>query len=356
MNRLPNLDVLRFILASLVIIFHLPQLCRNQGLPYFLDAPIFNRGVEAVYMFFVLSGFLIIKIIYNDKLRDRFSIRKFYIRRILRIFPLYYLILIFGFVFYWQILPLLGIPFENNYNLSNAVLLGTFFLPNVMSKLYMPGGILEVLWSIGIEEQFYIIVAPLLFIINKHRILQTLLILTTVYFIIFHLEFFNVLQEYIMVFFFLFFGGIVAILEDKKQLEFLKKSVIFPVLITILTVLYFTTSLFEFESVFLFNLVTMLLFGSFIHTIAHNNKGIEIRNRMLNYFGQISYGIYMFHVIALNIVVFLFLKVEWLKTFSDNMTIILINILTFALTIFMAHLSYRYFETYFLKLKNKFRE
>ena len=113
MNRLPNLDVLRFILASLVIIFHLPQLCRNQGLPYFLDAPIFNRGVEAVYMFFVLSGFLIIKIIYNDKLRDRFSIRKFYMRRILRIFPLYYLILIFGFVFYWQILPVLGIPFEN---------------------------------------------------------------------------------------------------------------------------------------------------------------------------------------------------------------------------------------------------
>lgn len=259
-------------------------------------------------------------------------------------------------MFYWQILPVLGIPFENNYNLTNAVLLGTFFLPNVMSKLYMPGGILEVLWSIGIEEQFYIIVAPLLFIINKHRILQTLLILTTVYFIVFHLEFFNILQEYIMVFFFLFFGGIIAILEDKKQLEFLKKSLIFPVLITVLTVLYFTTSLFEFESIFLFNLVTMVLFGCFIHSIAHNNKGIDIRDRMLNYFGQISYGIYMYHVIALNTVVFLFLKVEWLKTFSDNMTIILINILTFALTIFMAHLSYRYFETYFLKLKNKFRE
>lgn len=355
MKRLPNLDVLRFLLASLVIVFHLPQLSRNQGLPYFLEAPIFNRGVEAVYMFFVLSGFLIIKIIYNAKQRDAFSVRKFYIRRVLRIFPLYYLILVFGFIFYWVILPFLGISFENNYNLTNAVLLGTFFLPNVMSKLYMPGGILEVLWSIGIEEQFYIIVAPLLFIINKHRILQTLLILTSVYFIIFHLDFFNILQEYIMVFFFLFFGGIIAILEDKKQLEFLKKTWVTPTLIVILTLLYFTTSLFEFESKWLFNLSTMVLFGLFIHTIAHNNKGIKIKNPVLNYLGQISYGIYMFHVIALNTVVFLFLKVEWLKTFNDNMTIILIYILTFALTILMAHLSYRYFETYFLKLKNKFR-
>ena len=355
MKRLPNLDVLRFLLASLVIVFHLPQLSRNQGLPYFLEAPIFNRGVEAVYMFFVLSGFLIIKIIYNAKQRDAFSVRKFYIRRVLRIFPLYYLILVFGFIFYWLILPFLGISFENNYNLTNAVLLGTFFLPNVMSKLYMPGGILEVLWSIGIEEQFYIIVAPLLFIINKHRILQTLLILTSVYFIIFHLDFFNILQEYIMVFFFLFFGGIIAILEDKKQLEFLKKTWVTPTLIVILTLLYFTTSLFEFESKWLFNLSTMVLFGLFIHTIAHNNKEIKIKNPVLNYLGQISYGIYMFHVIALNTVVFLFLKVEWLKTFNDNMTIILIYILTFALTILMAHLSYRYFETYFLKLKNKFR-
>ena len=163
MERLPNLDPLRFFLASLVILFHLPQLSYNQGLPSLPTIPIFNRGTEAVYMFFILSGFLIIRGIYRSKLQERFSIKKFYIRRILRIFPLYYLIVAFGFFFYNFMLPLLGIPFEINYNLKEGILMTVFFLPNVFGKMYEPGGILEILWSIGIEEQFYIMIAPLLF-------------------------------------------------------------------------------------------------------------------------------------------------------------------------------------------------
>ncbi len=356
MIRLPNLDVLRFVLASLVVFFHLPQLCRNQGLPYFLDAPIFNRGVEAVYMFFVLSGFLIIKTIYTAKQNGAFSIRKFYIRRILRIFPLYYLIVIFGFIFYWVLLPQLGIAFQNDYQLLDGVLLTSFFLPNVFAKLYMPGGILEVLWSIGIEEQFYIIVAPLLFLVNKNRILLFLIAFTGLYFVVFHLEVFQFLKHFSMVFFFLFFGGIIAVLEEKKHLEFLKKTMLIPMLIIVLTVLFFTTSILHFDSLVLFNLSAMVLFGLFIHTLAHNNFGIEIKNKALNYLGQISYGLYMFHVIALNAVVFLFLKLQMEIVINDLLVIVLIFILTFALTIIMAHVSYKYFETYFLKLKNKFRE
>ncbi|MBT8271721.1 MAG: acyltransferase family protein, partial [Bacteroidia bacterium] len=117
MNRLPNLDVLRFFLASAVVLFHIPKLSRNQGLPFYDELPIFHRGHEAVYMFFVLSGFLIIQLIYRAKLKHVFSIRKFYMRRILRIFPLYYLILIFGFTFYNFILPQLNIDFDIRYEL-----------------------------------------------------------------------------------------------------------------------------------------------------------------------------------------------------------------------------------------------
>ena len=355
MNRLANLDVLRFLLTTLVLFFHLPQLCRNQGLPYFLDAPIFNRGVEAVYMFFVLSGFLIIKIIYTDKQKDAFSIKKFYMRRVLRIFPLYYLVVVFGFLFYWILLPKLGVPFDNNYKLNNGILLSTFFLPNVFAKLYMPGGILEVLWSIGIEEQFYIIIAPLLFLVRKNRVLLFLIVLTGFYFILFHLELFYFLSDYSMVFFFLFFGGIISVLEEKKQLEFLKTTKVIPILIVVLTTLYFTTSWLVFHLTILHNVFTMVLFGLFIHAIAFNNNGFKIKNSNLNYLGQISYGLYMYHVIALNAVVFVFLKLQNKNIFSDLMTIILIYILTFGLTFIMAHLSYKYYETYFLKLKHKFR-
>lgn len=355
MKYLPNLDPLRFILASLVIIYHLPLLCRNQGLPYYLDAPIFNKGTEAVYMFFVLSGFLIIRIIYRAKQRNAFSIRNFYVRRVLRIFPLYYLIVIFGFAFYWVLLPFFNIPFENNYGLLEGISLTVFFLPNVFAELYKPGGILEILWSIGIEEQFYIIVAPLLFLIKNRWVLAALVFVTLAYFTIFHMEQFSFLKQFFMVYFFLFFGGIVAILEEKKKLEFLKAHKLIPLVIVLLTLLYFTTTILAFDSSILYNFVTTILFGMFIHTIAHNNFGSTVRNKTLNYLGQISYGIYMYHVLALNAVVFLFLKLKPYQLFNEVLTVILINVLTFAITIVLAHFSYRYFESYFLKLKNKFR-
>lgn len=347
--------MLRFLLASFVIIFHILQLCRNQGLPNFEALPIFHRGTEAVYMFFVLSGFLIIRLIYRAKQRNSFSIKKFYTRRALRIFPLYYLILFFGFAFYNFILPILNIPFPIKYNLTEGILFTVFFLPNVFSKLHEPRGILEILWSIGIEEQFYLIIAPLLFFINKQNTLKFLSIITISYFIVFHLSNFEFLREFQFVYFFIFLGGIVAILEEKKKLNFLKNNRLIAVIIIILTLSYFITNIFNFNTLWLNNLVTSILFSLFIHSISHNKYVIDVRNKMLNYFGKISYGIYMYHVLALNAVVYLFKHLKKFNLFNDFITIVLINILTFVTTIFIAHLSYKYFESYFLKLKNKFR-
>ncbi|MDN3723653.1 acyltransferase [Aequorivita sp. SDUM287046] len=355
MNRLPNLDPLRFFLASLVLLFHLPQLSRNQGLPYFDGFPLYHRGLEAVYMFFVLSGFLIIRIIYRAKLRDAFSIKDFYVRRVLRIFPLYYLVLGFGLLFYNVILPSLNIPFEINYTWKEAFFYNVFFLPNVFAKQFEPGGILEILWSIGIEEQFYLIIAPMLFFIKVKWVLRALGILFLLYFFIFWSDVFEVLRKYSFVFFYLFSGGIIAILEERKNLDFLKRWAIVPALICIATILYFTTDFFLMEPLWLRSLITCLLFSLFIHTIAFNNRGLELNNKLLNHFGSISYGIYMYHAIVLNAVVFLFLKMEMLQNINKILAIVLLHLLTFAGTLLVAHFSYVYFELYFLKLKNKFR-
>lgn len=356
MNRLPNLDPLRFFLASFVLLFHLPQLSHNQGLPYFDGLPIFHRGLEAVYMFFVLSGFLIIRLIYRAKLRDAFSIKDFYVRRILRIFPLYYLVLGFGLLFYNVILPFLNIPFEINYTWKEAFFYNVFFLPNVFAKLYEPGGILEILWSIGIEEQFYLVIAPLLFFINVKWIFRVLSVLLLGYFILYWSDVFEFLRNYTFVFFYLFSGGIIAILEERKKLEFLKRFVFVPLAICIATFLYFVTDWFLFEPLWFRALVTCFLFAFFIHSLAFNNRGVEVKSKLLNHFGSISYGIYMFHAIVLNAVVFLFLKVQMLQNLNETLTIFLIHLLTFAGTLLIAHLSYTYFELYFLKLKNKFRK
>jgi peptidoglycan/LPS O-acetylase OafA/YrhL len=64
----------------------------------------------------------------------------------------------------------------------------------------------------------------------------------------------------------------------------------------------------------------------------------------------------MFHAIVLNAVVFLFLKLEMLQNLNETLTIFLLHLLIFAGTLLIAHLSYTYFELYFLKLKNKFRK
>ncbi|MGB5417863.1 acyltransferase family protein [Algibacter sp.] len=355
MIKLPNLDALRFFLASMVIVFHIPLLSKNVGLPYFNEISIFNRGIEAVYMFFVLSGFLIIRLIYIEKNTGTFSIKKFYMRRILRIFPLYYLVLIFGFLFYHLILQIIGIPYQNNYPLKEGILLTLFFLPNIFAELYKPGGILEVLWSIGIEEQFYILIAPLLFLLQKKHILQVLTFIAMVYFFVFHLASFSFLKTYSFVYFYLLIGGMVAILEEKKKLEFLKSNKIFPISIVVLVVLYFFTDFLVFKNDILQNLITAILFSLFIHTISFNNWSFKIKNKLINYLGQISYGIYMYHIIILNFVVYIFIKINNKNILNDVLTILLINFLTFVFTIFVAHISFQYFEKPFLKLKNKFR-
>lgn len=165
MKLLPNLTGLRFFLAFLVVIFHVPQFCQNRGFPYFNSLAIFNKGDEAVYMFFSLSGFLIIRQLYVEKLNtNSVNIKIFFLKRILRIFPLYYLVLTFGFIYYRFILPYFGFDYENNYDLVYGIFLSYTFFPNVLIH-YSPGGIIEALWSIGIEEQFYLLIAPLIFII-----------------------------------------------------------------------------------------------------------------------------------------------------------------------------------------------
>ena len=347
MKLLPNLTGLRFVLAFLVIIFHIPQFCQNRLFPFFNNSPIFNKGEEAVYMFFSLSGFLIIRQLYIEKsISNSINLKFFFLRRILRILPLYYLVLSIGFVYYGLILPYFGFQFQNDYNLVYGVLLSYTFFPNIFAS-YNPGGIIEVLWSIGIEEQFYLIIAPLIFIIPLKKITRFLMFFTIIYFIIYFSETINFLKNYQMLFFYFSFSGIcsILILNQKTNFQNIKY------LIYLLFIIYFASNFFQDNlSELYYHFFSMLLFGLILSCFAE--KPIKLlENKFFKYLGKISYSVYMYHAIMMQLVGFIFLKSGIYLNISTFFSIIFFNFLVLFFTIIFAHFSFKYFESYFLKFK-----
>ena len=147
--HLPALDALRGV-AIVLVLFHNLSIFVPSGS---IVDKLWNAFVEAgwigVQLFFVLSGFLITGILLDDRDRPR-AIRAFYIRRFLRIFPLYYALLLLYFVIVPPFVPVLQRPFAEAIwywlYLSN----GSWFAYGIL-----PG--LGHVWSLAVEEQFYVV-------------------------------------------------------------------------------------------------------------------------------------------------------------------------------------------------------
>lgn len=147
---MPQLDGLRFIAVSWVVMDHFSE---GTWLNYWFG----YLAYFGVTLFFVLSGFLITQILINSD-RSIYSLRQFYIRRFLRIFPLYYLV-VFGSI-------ILKIPEARGYFPWLIT-----YMANYPAGLTFGGlGYLTHLWSLSVEEQFYIFFPLFVFIISgKNR-------------------------------------------------------------------------------------------------------------------------------------------------------------------------------------------
>lgn len=95
---------------------------------------------------------------------------------------------------------------------------------------------------------------------------------------------------------------------------------------------------------------SMILFGLFI-TVLSKKPIFILENRTLKCLGTISYGIYMFHAIAMQIVGLVYIKLQIENKIPEYLYIFSYTFLIILLTIIMAHLSYKYYESYFLKFK-----
>lgn len=153
----PNLNGLRFIAAFIVIIGHQEQIKEMFGFDTYYFLKNSESGKLGVVLFFVLSGFLITYLLLTEeKITSTIAIKNFYKRRILRIWPLYFLLVFLSFF----ILPHISFfdwsPNQEVYSLRN-LLFYLLVLPNVVWGLgfYVP--YISQAWSIGVEEQFYFI-------------------------------------------------------------------------------------------------------------------------------------------------------------------------------------------------------
>ena len=161
----PDIDGLRAIAVLAVIGFH-------------ASPSLIPGGFIGVDIFFVISGYLISTIIMNNLERSSFSFVEFYIRRINRIFPALFIVLFTCYIFGWFVL----LPDEYK-QFGKHVAGGAGFVSNFM--FWIESGYFDNaaktkpflhLWSLGIEEQFYIIWPLLLWIAWKQRL--NLLIIT----------------------------------------------------------------------------------------------------------------------------------------------------------------------------------
>ncbi|WP_289644543.1 acyltransferase family protein [Maribacter aestuarii] len=347
MKELPNLYALRFILSIFVVITHIPLVSKTLNIASFNDHPIFHKGTLSVFYFFTLSGFLIIRLLWLElRKNNTINLKRFYARRISRLYPVYYLVLFVGLFIYHFMLPLFNIDFEINYSLDKLLLYFIFFMPNVFTSFYSVGGILEVLWSIGVEEQFYLFI-PLLILTFKGKTIKLLSVVLIICLILF--AFTNAFVHYNFYFYFLF-GGLLAIIFEQMKTSIFNNKIVHLIVYAVF-ILSFVTNIFDFENRFLFHFFNMIVSGLLISLISYYPV-FNIESKIINHLGKVSYGIYMYHMIVLTGILFLVTKFSLESYFiSEILFICSLNIAVIFTTIAVASVSFKYFESIFYKSK-----
>jgi peptidoglycan/LPS O-acetylase OafA/YrhL len=367
----PNLNGLRFIAALMVIIHHIEQFKSIYSLPNnFSSTTIQIFGELGVVLFFVLSGFLITYLLLEEENKTgSILIRSFYVRRILRIWPLYFLIVILALLVLPNI-PMFVVPgydqAEIYTDLPGKIFLYLFFLPNLVSPLFGIVPYASLTWSIGTEEQFYLTWPVLLKNIKKYRLVLMFLILfgyllvaralysSRTDFLPFKYEltaFWSIFNIDCMA-----IGGFFALLLHAKNslLKFFQNKYLFYFALGFTSILLYRGIYFPILTVndikfeYLYKEFYALWFGIIILNFASNREIlIRLESKILRYLGKISYGLYMYHpiciVLALNIALFFKQTSDWMLYPLSLLTVIL-----------LAGTSYKYFETYFLRFKEKF--
>ncbi len=326
------LDFLRMVSILIVLFSHWIKEC---GI--LLLKPLGEYGVYGVNLFFVISGFLITRNLiissYSNSLKK--VLLYFFKNRMLRLFPAYYLLLIF--LFLSQYLFHFWVVYDYSHYLWFIAYIPNFFF------YYngWPYPSINHMWSLAVEEQFYLFWPFVIYIFKKY--------LTPVFLVFIAFGFYFITLFYDMDtaklfpmgnFSYLAGGAILAIYEPRLNIKISLLGIVLGCLVLLFIPLHFI----------IFDLIIAIVFVLLVNIFCKDFKPYFAQifgYQPLLYIGKISYGIYLYHRFVPHFIYSIIHKLN----LKINDQIIFISL--FIITFIISHLSYKYFESYFLKLKKQ---
>ncbi|MEI6490583.1 MAG: acyltransferase [bacterium] len=379
----PALDILRFLAFMLVFISHSALFFgyNNTSLKWEGFREIFlTHGDLGVTFFFVLSGFLITYLLLSEKhQRGEIDIKKFYARRLLRIWPVYFItifVAVWGLPFFVELIGMRDkLPFDIFSNLQSYPWY-LFFVGNFNMFLNTPPSVtLAILWSISVEEQFYLL-WPLFVKFMKRKYLTVLLssvvAISTVYRFVYAFEYNTVKYSTFSVMSDIAIGCFVAwlfieksrITAWAKNLSHLKSFFLYYSTLVILilsrSLIYDVNPEWARRALIAVEpLIFAILFSFIIARLAGlRNEFITGKHpiqKMFIYLGRISYGLYCYHMIVLVGVLAILYHGGYEIIYQSVPYLIGIFFGTLLVTIITSMISYHFIEKRILRFKKNFQ-
>ncbi|MBW4027473.1 MAG: acyltransferase [Acidobacteria bacterium] len=356
----PELDALRFMAFLGVFCLHVvPGVARRSTLTTMMDT-MHDAGALGVCLFFMLSSYLITELLFREREKTgNIHLRAFYVRRILRIWPLYLAAILLAVSFSWAG-PLFAISKGNV--IAYLTMWGNWYA----GWHGYPHNFTTPLWSISVEEQFYLLWPLLVLLGGRRAVLGTSLLvmagsavaiavlcrpgvdITTVIWTNTFVQF----QSFAM-------GGLLA-LALRGSVPKMKRYLRLPLLLSGGLLCWSADLIFHIHTLNAPALATMLIPGYLCANLGCVGiflafLGAELPGwaTPLVYLGKISFGLYVLQLLGNGLADALVERITPLQTMHYT-AIGVRAVLALLFTIVFASFSYRYLETPFLKVKERF--
>ncbi|WP_158793904.1 acyltransferase [Granulicella sp. L60] len=360
----PSLEGIRGYAFLLIFLIHYTEVYKRPS--HLALYPLYllqNTAWFLVPIFFVLSGFLITRILLYTREREGYF-RVFYLRRAVRIFPLYYLTILpiglFGLLRHWPLQPAHLLYLVDLQNFSH---IGWNFSRYVLSHVTMVH-----LWSLAVEEQFYLVWPLIIWMIPTEKLLLRVSYGVIAFCFLFRLAWPLTHLPYDGAYFYtttrvdaIIIGAILAVYHGRVGLwERLAKvsRILIPVawgIMIALTIVRGTGLTTDYFGV-AFSIPMMNLIGTAFVILALHPGSIVQRvcsGNLICRFGRLTYALYLFHLLYAH---------TFTQVFAGKLDRYLPHVLSealmisaaFAFTLLLAMLAYRFIELPAMSWKDKF--